>query len=141
MAKHLTAEERGFLYRLKRKGRSKAEIAELMGRDRSTIYRELKRNAGGRGYRPKQAQCLADARRCMCRRPCKLEDSDVNCYVKERLVKRWSPDQIGARVRRDSANASDGCPDKRSTIGSTAARRNGRSFCVAAVARRKSGGN
>ena len=52
MAKHLTFEERQFLYRLRKKGKSNAEIAELMGRDRSTIYRELGRNTGQRGYRP-----------------------------------------------------------------------------------------
>ena len=63
MANHLTFQERQFLYRLKKKGKSNTEIAELMGRDRSTIHRELKRNAGQRGYRPKQAQRLADERR------------------------------------------------------------------------------
>lgn len=63
MASHLTLQEREFLYRLKKQGRTKAEIAELMGRDRSTIYRELQRNSGQRGYRPKQAQRLADERR------------------------------------------------------------------------------
>ena len=46
----------------------KAEIAELMGRDRDTIYREIKRNTGGRGYRPKQAQRKAEERRLGCRR-------------------------------------------------------------------------
>ena len=40
MANHLTFEERGFLYRLKKKGKSSTEIAELMGRHRSTICRE-----------------------------------------------------------------------------------------------------
>ncbi len=46
MANHLTFQERQFLYRLKRKGKPNPEIAELMGRDRSTIHRGLKRNAG-----------------------------------------------------------------------------------------------
>ena len=49
MADHLTLTERQVLYRLKKKGESKAEIADLMGRHRSTIYRELKRNTGQRG--------------------------------------------------------------------------------------------
>ena len=60
MAHHFTLEERELLYRLKHRGKSKAEIAELLGRHRSTIYRELERNMGQRGYRPKQAQRLAD---------------------------------------------------------------------------------
>ena len=101
MAGHLTFEERAFLYRLKKDGRSSAEIARLMGRDRSTIYRELNRNTGGRGYRPKQAQQLAHQRRAPCRRPAKLDDPAIRQYVQDRLEKRWSPDQIAGRMRRD----------------------------------------
>jgi len=101
MAKHLTLEERQFLYRLKSKGVPKPEIARLMGRDRSTICRELQRNTGQRGYRPKQAQRLAEARRLPCRRPCKMDDPDVHQYVHDQLTKLWSPDQIAQRVRRD----------------------------------------
>lgn len=101
MACHLTFEERQFLYRLNQRDVSKAEIARLMGRDRSTIYRELERNSGQRGYRPKQAQRLADARRLACRRQHKLEDDHLHEYVEDRMEKRWSPDQIAARSRRD----------------------------------------
>jgi transposase, IS30 family len=101
MACHLTFEERRLLYLLKRKGRSSTEIAELMERHRSTICRELCRNTGQRGYRPKQAQRLADTRRLASRRPHKMADSDVHCYVQDRLEKFWSPDQIAGRVRSD----------------------------------------
>ncbi len=105
MAKHLTFEERGFLYRLKKKGKSDMEIAELMGRHRSTIYRELSRNTGQRGYRPKQAQRLADTRRLASRRPHKMDDPDVHQYVQNRLEKNWSPDQIAGRVQLDFPRA------------------------------------
>ena len=101
MASHLTFEERGFLYRSKKKGKSNTEIAELMGRHPSTIGRELKRNAGQRGYRPKQAQRLADERRLASRRLHKMDDAQVHQYVEERLEKLWSPDQIAERVRDD----------------------------------------
>ncbi|MBD3815759.1 MAG: helix-turn-helix domain-containing protein, partial [Halothiobacillus sp.] len=37
------------------------EIADVLERHPSTISRELRRNRGGRGYRPKQAQKLAHA--------------------------------------------------------------------------------
>jgi transposase, IS30 family len=101
MARHFTAEEREFLWRLRRKGKSNAEIAELMGRNRSTIYREVDRNSGRRGYRPKQAQRLANDRRLACRRPHKLSDPELYDYVQQRLEKYWSPDQIAGRGRRD----------------------------------------
>jgi len=105
MANHLTFQERQFLYRLKKKGKANPEIAELMGRDRSTIHRELKRNAGQRGYRPKQAQRLADERRVASRRPRKMDDPDVHQYVQDRLEKCWSPEQIAGRVQCDSPRA------------------------------------
>lgn len=101
MACHLTFEERRLLYGLQKKGTSKAAIAELMGRDRSTIYRELKRNAGRRGYRPKQAQRLADKRRLASCRPHKMDDPDMHDYVHDKLDQRWSPEQIAGRLRRD----------------------------------------
>jgi transposase, IS30 family len=105
MASHLTFEERGFLYRSKKKGKSNTEIAELMGRHPSTIGRELRRNTGQRGYRPKQAQRLANERRLASRRPHKMADPDVHQYVQDGLEEYWSPDQIAGRVRRDFPRA------------------------------------
>jgi IS30 family transposase len=105
MARHLTFEERGFLYRSKKKGKTNTEIAELMGRHPSTIGRELKRNAGQRGYRPKQAQRLADELRLASRQPHKMDDAQVHQYVEERLEKLWSPDQIAERARDDFPRA------------------------------------
>jgi IS30 family transposase len=105
MARHLTYQERQFLYRLKKKGMSNAQIAELMGRHRSTIYRELNRNASPRGYGPRRAQRLADRRRLASRRPHQMDDPDVHQYVQERLKNYWSPDQIAGRARRDFPHA------------------------------------
>jgi IS30 family transposase len=90
---------------LKKKGKSNTEIAELVGRHRSTIYRELNRNLGQRGYRPKQAQRLANQRRLASRRPHKMAEPDVHEYVQDRLEKYWSPDQIAGRARRDFPRA------------------------------------
>jgi len=109
MADHITLVERQFLYRLKKEGKSRAEIAALLGRHRSTVYRELKRNTGRRGYRPKQAQRLAAKRRQACRRPRKMEDAKLHQYVQERLEKRWSPDQIAGRSRHDFVRQPSRC--------------------------------
>lgn len=59
----LTENERYQIYALKKAGHKQEEIAGVLGRSPSTISRELARNSGLRGYRPKQAQRLADARR------------------------------------------------------------------------------
>jgi transposase, IS30 family len=101
MACHLTLREREFLDRLWEKGLTKTKIAELLGRHHSTISRELRRNSRQGEYRPERAQQLADKRRRKCRRPRKLDDAETHAYVRERLEKRWSPDQIAGRCRRD----------------------------------------
>lgn len=109
MANQLTSEERKVLYRLHRAGNSNARIAEVLGRHRCTIGRELARNTGQRGYRPKQAQRLAEERRQACRRPCKLADPQVHQYVQECLRKRWSPDQVAHCSRRKFARCRRRC--------------------------------
>ncbi len=88
---HLTREERYQIYALKKAGHKQNEIAELLERSKSTISRELARNRGGRGYRPKQAQCMAEERRAMNARTI---DEATWQFACARLREQWSPDQI-----------------------------------------------
>jgi transposase, IS30 family len=101
MARHLTLPERELLQRMVAKGKSRSEIADLMNRHRSTIYRELIRNSTPFGYRPKSAQRIADQRRAVCHRHYKLKRRELGLYVSQRLRKSWSPDQIAGRLRRE----------------------------------------
>lgn len=101
MASHFTFQERQVLYRLNKAKRPKTEIAATLGRDRSTIHRELSRNAGGRGYRPKQAQRKSQARRLACRRQPKMNDPQLRKYVTRKLKQKWSPDQIAGRASKE----------------------------------------
>jgi IS30 family transposase len=73
MACHLTFQERELLYRLLNQGQSKTQIAEVMGRDRSTIHREQSRSTRRGSYEPGLAQRLTDRRRLACRCPRKLD--------------------------------------------------------------------
>ena len=59
----LTQEERYQIEALLKMGHHQSEIAVVLKRHKSTISREVGRNRGLRGYRPKQAQHLALARR------------------------------------------------------------------------------
>ncbi|CAK8721191.1 Transposase IS30-like HTH domain-containing protein [Candidatus Electronema halotolerans] len=59
----LTESERNQIYALKQAGFKPSAIALQLSRHPSTIYRELRRNRGLRGYRPRQAQQMADNRR------------------------------------------------------------------------------
>jgi len=77
---------------------SVAEIAKRLGRHESTIRRELARNRGGRGYRPKQAQVLADlrsigSRNALCIAP------NIWKQAQDLLRVQHSPEQIAGCLR------------------------------------------
>ena len=59
----LTQEQRYQISAYKKAGYNQSEIAREIGVDKSTVSRELKRNQGLRGYRPKQAHQLSLQRR------------------------------------------------------------------------------
>ena len=61
--RQLTEDDRIEIYARKQAGNSQAHIAQFLRVHPSTIGRELARNAGLRGYRPRQAQRLARERR------------------------------------------------------------------------------
>ncbi len=52
---HLIQEERYYIYLMHKENISLGEIAKDMGRDKSTISRELRRNKGNCGYHYHQA--------------------------------------------------------------------------------------
>src|ERR1700731_4769581 len=99
MPQQLTLEEREQVAQFRNRGLSKAEIGRRLGRHRCTIGRELARNSEGVRYWASAAQQKARARRQ--RRPCKLDDYELNHFVRERLVQCWSPEQIAGRLARD----------------------------------------
>jgi transposase, IS30 family len=81
-----------------------ARIADLLGRSRSTITRELLRGcpSGQRRYRAVIAQDQIDRHRRRAGRPAKLvPGSRLFVEVVERLVQRHSPEQIAGRLKRD----------------------------------------
>lgn len=88
----LTREQRYQIFALKKAGFKQYQIAETLDVHKSTISRELKRNCGKRGYRPKQAHMLAQQR---CRdKPRKLISTETWDTVETRLRLDWSPEQI-----------------------------------------------
>ena len=99
MAGQLTILERERIAQFLSQGLKQAEIGRRLGRDRSTISRELARNRDGANYWASSAHEKARARRR--RRPRKLDDADLSAYVRRGLVSFWSPEQIAGRSRRD----------------------------------------
>ena len=92
---HITEAERYQIYALKKAGISQSKIALQLNRNPSTISRELRRNKGLKGYRPKQAKLKAVTRNAM--NAYKIADATWQ-VVRDKLHDEWSPEQIGNHV-------------------------------------------
>ena len=95
----LTENERYQIYVMKKAGHRQNEIADLLGRSPSTISRELRRNQGLRGYRPKQAQRFAVSRRQEAHKAIKVTD-EVWGWIVQLIEQELSPQQVIAYLDR-----------------------------------------
>ena len=96
---HVTRDIRCQIYTLKSMGQSLGQIASIVGRDKSTISREIARNTGKRGYRFKQADEKAKTRRSEASRAPKKLTEEMQDAIREKLLEDWSPDQISGRLK------------------------------------------
>ena len=98
---HLTENERYHIDDLQREGFSQAMIAKQLGRSCSTLSRELQRNKGERGWRPRQAQLKADERlKTRGTANAKRASDEAWEYAKHYLQnEQWSPEQIVGRLQ------------------------------------------
>lgn len=94
----VTWEDRIKIKLLLEQGKSDTEISLEIGKHKSTVGREVNRNSGGRGYRPKQAQLFADSREKLKHQPYVLTETLRN-EIKKLLEKKWSPEQISNRLK------------------------------------------
>jgi IS30 family transposase len=81
-------------------GHNGTEIAQVLGSHKSTISRELRRNCGQRGYRPKQAHFLAISRRY--HRQVRIQPEAWK-MIEDKVKLDWSPEQISGWFRRTQA--------------------------------------
>lgn len=95
----LTREERYQIYALKTAGQNKTEIAKVLGRHKSTIGREMTRNRGLKGYRPKQADSYAVNRRQA--KSAQRITSESWARVERLLREYWSPEQTSNWLQRE----------------------------------------
>ena len=95
--KQLTSEQRYQISGLLKAGFKPTNIADEVGVNKSTISRELKRNRGQRGWRPKQAQELRDERRQVCTNAKRFTQDDWD-GVEALIQQDMSPDQAAERL-------------------------------------------
>jgi len=96
----LTQEQRYQIYALLKMGHNRTEIAAVIEMHKATISRELGRNSGLRGYRPKQAHHKALSRRNHSRTRIMPEIWEM---IEAKLRLEWSPEQVSGWLQRSHA--------------------------------------
>lgn len=100
--RQLTTGERYQIAALRQQGLTGSAIAFTLGRDPSTIYREVARNATpyDGAYRPNMAVEMTNGRRRRSRRNTRYGPTDF-APIEALLKQKWSPEQIVGRHRRE----------------------------------------
>jgi len=100
---HLTIDERESILKMRSEQKNMTYIAELIGRDKGTVSRELSRNRCSTGaYKPHLAQRYYTRRRDASKQPYRLEQNGrLRQYVRYKLKQYWSPEQIAGRLEAD----------------------------------------
>ena len=96
---HLIPEQRYTISAMRKQGCTQKQIAEAIGKDKSVISRELKRNANSKGkYSFEYAQDMAKLRKERMKKPRKLHE-----WLKKEIIgfirQDWSPQQIAGRLK------------------------------------------
>lgn len=95
----VTEIERSQICVLRQAGKGNNEIARIIGRDKGTVSREVRRNKGLKGYRHQQAHRKARER---AERPGPRRfTEEVRLDAEEKLRKGWTPEQICGRAERE----------------------------------------
>ena len=101
----MSIEERHVIYEQRTKGSSLEQIGDLIGRSKSTVSTELKRNSKNGTYIPHTAQTKSDKRRHESGASKIDGDNNLRSYiVKQMKTHFWSPDVIAGTLRKSGEN-------------------------------------
>ena len=98
--KQLDLEQRIKLKAYLKVGYRQTTIAQLLGVNRSTMCREIKRNSGQRGYRSKQAHQRAIGRRYGASKNVRFTD-ELQEDIRKYIELDWSPEQIRGWLKKN----------------------------------------
>jgi IS30 family transposase len=88
-----------------KEGKSQREIGLALGKNKSSVSRELRRNRNKYGtYQAYSATIQYLHRRKRCRRKARLADDESRKFVCEGLDKYWSPEAISERWKKEHPN-------------------------------------
>jgi IS30 family transposase len=109
--KHLTAADRGAIQILLHEQYSLREIAKKLGRNPSTISREVLKRSTPAKYDATIAHINYQTQRKKSKSPSKLNDSTRQKYVIAKLMLGWSPEQISGRMKLVESDSLYVCPE------------------------------
>ena len=97
---HLTLDQRYEIEAYRNAGKSILEIADYIGKDKSSIYREIKRNSAQRSgiYKGKLAEKKAKDRHTLKPKSCKF-NANVEASILYHLSMDYSPEQAVGRAK------------------------------------------
>jgi IS30 family transposase len=96
--RHLREEDRKIIARMKKAKKSQTEIALTIGFSQGAVSKEISRNSGKKGYRPKQAQAKALERKNSKRARSSVITEDLADQIIVRLETKHSPEQISGAL-------------------------------------------
>jgi len=104
----LSIEEREILYKKLAEGTKQSQIAKELDRHPSAISREIRRNGMNREtYRPTKAEQNSKQQSLKRRKKLKLvQNPDLTAFVEDKLMEKWSPEQISWVLKKVSSNSS-----------------------------------
>ena len=99
---HVTEGQRYTIEKMVEQGYRQKDIAEVIGKDKSVVSREIKRNSDQRNgnYRSVLAQRKYESRKQEKPKAIRFTE-EVKAYVEAKLEKKWSPEQISSTMTQE----------------------------------------
>lgn len=86
-------------------GKNQTEISVLLGRNKSSILREIRRNSQNGEYIPCEAHEIYKKRRLYCKPKKKLDNPNLFNSMKDLFLNhQWSSEQISARLKFENSS-------------------------------------
>lgn len=104
--RRLRSSDRHVIYRMSKAEKTQEEISQALGVSQSTVSKELARNRGLKGYRPKQADEKASAIQAAKKKRSCVIIGAVEARVRHHLGLKHSPEQISLRLKSEGIGVS-----------------------------------
>ncbi len=118
MSHQIIKAERMEIFILLQKKYSLRNIAKALGRDVSSVSREIKRNSVRGEYLPQKAQLKSEHRWKYRKSYMKKirKDNELEEYIREKLKREWSPEAIAQRWNTQERGKEDGGKEQRRVV-------------------------